>query len=463
MNKQAGKKMEKMAYVCPAVGEWQDDSFIPFSDSKLDDILQQFKACGLTMINTERVAPFTCHPLSHESNAPLRTYLTAAERNGLGVVVFDDIIFGMLYHKNVAVHGENWQEILDARMQALQQYSTSFRGFLLWDEMKIEYADTFNQIVAYIRRKYPDILLRTSCLPLFAYKQEGLGPEALTMEENHRDSREEAYRDYVWSNAREAGYYLFDWYPLFYWESRKDWKSYFSKYYVDSEWYENFQYINAEAKKRNYAFETGVTIQACSLSWWSSHESFAETYKPERREDVGFNAYTAMAYGVREINYFNYEKHWAAENVLSGMVDAEGRPTKVYDAVKTVNEEIDRFAEVYLSFAWRDTIDLPAAGNYIGIDSATDRGYLQAATATGARTLIGHLSDGDGGDAYMLANAEAPRTETVSKIILTFAGASKAQVYDFLQGETNLVDLTDGTLELAIPNGAGILVIPVKS
>lgn len=26
MNKQAGKKMEKMAYVCPAVGEWQDDS-----------------------------------------------------------------------------------------------------------------------------------------------------------------------------------------------------------------------------------------------------------------------------------------------------------------------------------------------------------------------------------------------------------------------------------------------------
>lgn len=462
MNKQAGKKIEKMAYVCPAVGEWQDDTFIPFSDNKLDDILQQFKACGLTMINTERVAPFTCHPLAHESNAPLRTYLTAAERNGLGVVVFDDVIFGMLYYKNVAAHGENWQEILDRRIKDLQQYSAAFRGFLLWDEMKIEYVDTFNQIVAYIRRQYPELLVRTSCLPLAAYRQEGLGADALTTVESHKASMEETYRDYIWENAKEAGYFLYDWYPLLYREKRKDWKTYSSRYMVDGDWYENLEFVGAEAKKRDYAFETGITIQACSLTGWASHESSSMTYEPERREDVGFNAYTAMAYGVREIHYFNYEKHWVAENVLSGMVDEEGRPTKVYDAVKTVNEEIDRFAEVYLSYAWRDTFDIPAAGCYLGIESATDYGHLQIANVTGARTFIGHLSDADGGDAYMLANAEAPRTETCAKVTLTFDGTFKAQVYDFLKGETNLIDLTDGTLELTIPNGAGVLVVPTK-
>lgn len=464
MNK-SDRIMEKMVYVCPAVGEWVDGTFKAYPNERIDRTLSQLKASGLTLLNTEHVAPFHLPDLTEDENEPLRVYLKAAERNKLGALVFDDAIFKMLWEKDVTVLGENWTEVLDKRVCALREYSTAFRGFLLWDEMAIGYADTYSKIVSYLHKTYPDLLLRTSCLPLYAYRQEGLGADALTTNEEHKASKELTYRDYIWAFAEENEYFLYDWYPLQFMERRDNWEPRTRRYYVDEDWYYNLEYLANEVKARDYAFTTGVTIQACRLSGWSSNESHMETYNPERREDIGFSAYTAMAYGVREINYFNYEKHWFADNVLSGMVDADGNPTAVYDAVQMINAEIDRFADKYLAYDWRDTLDIPAAGSYIGHAGATDKGRLRMATVTGARTLIGHmvnqattLNSSVNRDAYMLANAEGPRSGMTSRVTLEFEGAKTATVYNFKKGEKTCVDLTNGALILEIPVGEGILV-----
>lgn len=54
MNK-SDRIMEKMVYVCPAVGEWVDGTFKAYPNERIDHTLSQFKASGLTLLNTEHL------------------------------------------------------------------------------------------------------------------------------------------------------------------------------------------------------------------------------------------------------------------------------------------------------------------------------------------------------------------------------------------------------------------------
>lgn len=457
------RTFEKMAYVCPALGTWEDENtYEPYVQEKADAILQQYKEAGFTLINGERVATYEDYDFTHEVNEPLRVYLKAAERNGLGVLVYDTVIHYMLSQKNPAVYGEAWQSVLENHIQNLQEYSDAFKGFVLWDELNIGYAETYNQIISYIHEKHPELLLRTSSLPVTVYDQEGegKGPGALTTNSEHQTSKEDAYKDYISAYVEENPFFTYDLYPLVYSEDKIFGITVKSEYGVVDDWYDNLKYTAAERKVQNYAFDTGVTIQACQLSGWSNKSSSYETYAPETKQDIGFQAYTAMAYGFSEIHYFNYEKHWSASNVLSGMVNSDGKPNDVYTAVQTVNRQIDKFANVYQSFSWRDTQDIAAGKSAASFE--TDNGRLSAASVTGARTLIGHMVDTDRFDGYMIANAEGPRTTTAATVSLSFNDATRVIVYDFGSGTREIKELNNGALTVSVAVGNGMLVIPLR-
>ena len=449
------KVIEKMAYVCPAVGTWNTENteFTPLSNAELDSILQKYKAAGLTLLNTENVAPYHDNDWNAEVNEPIRVYLEAAKRNDLGVLVFDNVIQYMLTQKNPAVYGANWQSVIESHIQTLQNYS-SFRGFVIWDEMTIEYVDTYNQIVSYIRESHPELLLVTSLLPVTVYDQTGddKGVGALTT--NASASKEEAYRDYIWSYAEKTGHFIYDLYPLVYSENKIFGYTYKSQYGVVDDWYLNLQCVANEVKEHNYSFTTGITIQACKLTGWSNNTSSYETYAPEKPEDIGFQVYTAMAYGMKNINYFTYADHWTDTVVDGGMTEYP----KVYNAVSAVNAEIDKFANVYQSFSWKDTLDLAAGGDAKRTELST---RLTSAKATGARAFVGCMKDTDGFDGYMIANADGPRVGVASQVTLTFDDATSAIVYT--DGVPKTVTLTGGVCEVTVPSGEGVFVIPLRA
>lgn len=159
-----------------------------------------------------------------------------------------------------------------------------------------------------------------------------------------------------------------------------------------------------------------------------------------------------MSYGMKEINYFTWRAHWSADEVNGGLSEN----TNVYNAVSAVNTEIDKFADVYQSFAWKDTLDL-AKGT---TNSSTGNSRLTSAKAENARAFVGCMKDTDGFDGYMVSNAAGPRENVTSKVTLTFAGATQAIVYT--NGVPETVTLTNGVCTVNVPSGEGVFVIPLR-
>ena len=451
--------IEKMAYVCPELGSWNTEKtvYTPKTDAEIDEILTKYKEAGLTLINTENRAQWFGGDINALENQPIKLYLEKAQKHGLGVLVWDDSIQYMLTQKNPEVYNSGdwtWQKEIDNHVQQMSAYD-SFRGFMLWDELTIDYAETYNKVVSYIHETYPELMLVTSQLPITAYDQESRGPGALTTDTTTNGTKELAYKDYIWNYAKDLGHFTYNLYPLLYTKETGLFAS-GSEYGIHNDWYLNLQYVAELAKEKNYAFTTGITVQACQLTTQELGNFFSgkdvTPYAPAQDSDVGFQVYTAMAYGMKEIHYFSYEMHWggADANVVNGMLDG------AYTYVKNVNAEIDKFANVYQSFSWKDTLDVSAGST----NASTSNSRLTSVKAENARAFIGCMKDTDGFDGYMVSNADGPRENITSKVTLTFNDATQAIVYT--NGVAETVTLTNGVCTVEVPSGEGVFVIPLR-
>lgn len=456
------KVIEKMAFASPKIGTWNNDKtvFTALSDEEIDAKFQAFKAIGLTLLCSEEVATHLGGADAADPegpNKPLWTYLEAAKRNGLGVIVASDVLYSFVHKGPESNAGNNWKAWIDDIVSTLKKYS-AFRGFMIGDEWAIDYAENYTKVVSYIREAYPDLLIINSMKPAVVY-EDGKGASLLTKDTGTNDTEEKAYGDYISSFASGWGHFIYDMYPL---TSTKSafWSD--EECSVDPYWYTNLKYVADQVKANNYAFTTGITIQACQLSA-SRFGILGQKYYylPTETEDIGFQVYTALAYGMKDIHYFSYEKHWADECV-SGILDGDGKQTRVYNAVNNVNAEIDKFSNVYQSFAWKDTLDL-SAGAEGSLDSKISTNYkfcLTSAKAENARAFVGCMKDTDGFDGYMVSNAAGPRENVTSKVTLTFDGATKAIVYT--NGVPKTEPLTNGVCTVNVPSGEGVFVIPLR-
>lgn len=448
--------ISKAAYASVKIGDWDGSNLTVssyYDDKVVDAEMQKYKAAGINLLLSEGVAQY--HQ-DRAKNEPIKRYLEAAERNGLGVLVFSGVIQYMFTNGSGPEiynwEGGTWQDELDKAIVELRGYSDSaFKGFMIWDEIQVKYLDTFNKIASYLHEKYPELILMTSQLPSEAYTVSNLGPDAFTTDTTNNNTVDKAYKDYVNSFSQATNMFIFDSYPLILTNEYGDAKKIYS---VSDNWFANHKYVAEVAKESGYNFNKGVTIQSCQLegsgNWWSSNVRYA----PEKAEDIGFQVYTSMAYGVKEIHYFTYNLHHI-DNAVSQTMATN---TNVYDAVSTINNRIDKFANVYQAFSWRDTQDIEKGKSVAKFTTDSER--LTSATVTGARTLIGHMVDSDGFDGYMLANAAGPRTTTAASVAMTFVDTTKVIVYDFQNGTRQVV--SGATVNISVPVGGGIMVIPVR-
>ena len=450
------KTVERMAYICPSAGTWTDGVFT--ENPNLDEELQQYKEAGFTLLNSEFVAPLMDDDLTEEKQPALVYYLEQAKKNGLGVIVSAPWLNSLLKNGNSETDIPNfnqtlgdgssyWKAILSQYVSFLKQYP-AFKGFMMSDELSVQYAENYATIVSYLKELDSSLNLHSSQFPVTAYDISSIGADALTNDKATNNTKELAYKDYVKTFGLANGSFTFDLYPLYLKSNILGSEN----YSVNEEWFDNLKWVTDVVKENDYAFTTGVTIQSCKLSGTSSIWSSYDRYAPTEKADIGFQVYTAMAYGMQEINYYTYAAHPQDTTASDSIADNEG----VYNAVRAVNAEIAYLDDIFKAFTWKDTLDIAAGGS----NTSTGNARLASVSAANARAFVGCMKDSDGFDGYMVANAEGPRPGKTATVTLTFNSATKAMIYKGTSCET--VSLTGGVCRVALAAGEGAFIIPIR-
>ncbi len=100
--------------------------------------------------------------------------------------------------------------------------------------------------------------------------------------------------------------------------------------------------------------ETWVVIQANS-----------NVGKPLSINKMKLQAYVAMAYGAKSINWACWaDSGWYAFNIL----DAEGKPTQRYYDVQSVNADLNALGPVYMRYTWNDVCAIGDVNGALALD-----------------------------------------------------------------------------------------------
>ena len=237
-----------------------------------------------------------------------------------------------------------------------------------------------------------------------------------------------------------AGNFTYDMYPL-----RKNSSG---SAYTNESWLYNLQLL-AETGKEN-GFDTGVTVQ--SAGQVRNADGYEDYRIPNKKADIGFQVYSALAYGMKSVTYYTYWEHHAQyfgtngyEAYTSAMVHypddpeaegAEGVETDVYRAVQAVNNEINKFDHVFMEYDWLGTITLNKNNNNNLFTNLTS--YASTVLSSSDSTddaLVGCMRDDNQGfDGFWLVSVNDPTvnasTYTNTVTVKFNGGVTRLMVYD---------------------------------
>lgn len=425
---------------------------------------QDYKNCGFTYLLPEQDAlyDFTYtdggKPVSNFVESDLYSYMELAEKMNLPVVVHSNSLTGMTLDKDGVLTEKN-KDFLSTLYHDLNGYNM-FRGYSLADEPTYESAESFAQTRTYLESLDPSKVMYTACLPITASNSVLTSDTTLT--------QEAAYRSYMDQYYRAVGSFTYDLYPLIT-HTRKGNR-------LETNWFTNLRIAAQHAKEKQY--DPGIVVQSTSYGYAKNYElldNLEHRRTIETKADVGFQVYTALAYGMKAINYYTYWTHWSESArgidpsaMINYPADNSGEPikTNAYYAVKAINQEIRKFDHVFLTFDWQGTMALAPSDTDMSTvlegalsDGSNYEPENMTATAT-QETVIGCMQDDNGRDGYMIVNATEPSIGSTSKVTLHFKDAKKAVAY--IKGTETEITLQNSTYEIEVGAGEGVFIIPLS-
>ena len=441
---------------------------------------RRFADAGLNTVYVQADASFDSMALKGAGVGMLQNlnnYMDLAADAGVDVIVYSDFLSSYLRNDTPSKKSdgteilkteENLKIELDelwnghSAARGMREYE-NFKGIMMSDELDSERFNAYQSAAGVIKGISKDIGMYSSQFSMRAaythFKDFGglLASPAVR------------FTNAAKAFGGVAGNFAYDMYPLLTEKSG-------NTDYAPQEWLWNLQLL-AEAGRDN-GFDTGVTVQSMG------HLTSGFTYYPRdpvNRADIGFQVYTALAYGMKSISYYTYWEHHTQNNseiYTSAMVlypddpeaaDAEGVETDVYRAVAAVNNEINQFDHVFMEYDWRGTMALKGSNKdkmYDDLNSySSDR--IVSANATND-ALIGCMYDAEQGyDGFWLVNGTAPNNAGDAAITVKFAGdVKKLMVYDptdaGFNGRAKIVpyDAVNG-YKVTLKCGEGQYVIPL--
>ncbi len=456
--------IERGAYCMPAKEDYMypdsvkgglDSSKANYKSNINEQEFRDYKAAGFTFMLTEYNAEWELNENFTDTN--LYTTMQLAEKVGIPVIVNNGPLTRYTSTDDFRISAEN-KEYLQKLVSTLSTYKM-FKGFSFRDEPKVQWAQTFKAYQDYLLTLKPDSHFFVSYLPIYGAPHLNVG-----FSSTEGDMRQK-YIEYVDAYLDATGYFTYDHYPLRVNGPQK-------ANYIKTDWYQNLELVAERAKLKNNA-KIGLTIQTSSYGQPGQKGLVDQARTVSTKEDIGFQIYSALAYGVKEFGYFTYWLHWgnpdfAAETFYDAMVmppEKSGGPgvkTDTYYAVQAMNQELDKFDHVMLNFNWQGTMAVaPEGKTKSGVLSAI-ADYKNARVkdvSVSEETIIGCLKDKKGFDGYMIVNATEPSAKKTDKVTISFYKASKALAY--INGEEKTITLKDGSYTFDIEAGQGVFVIPI--
>lgn len=190
-------------------------------------------------------------------------------------------------------------------------------------------------------------------------------------------------------------------------------------------------------------------------------------YRAVEEEDIRFQFYVNMAFGVQGFSYFTY-----ADSVLDDFEHScvsrleIGKIHDTYYMAQQVNSEIKNFDHVYLNYEWQGT--LPILGknnedgynlNFDGLTSSLETLDLCNRWDATEDALIGVFKDENGNDALIVTNFTDPALLIDNLVRFDFKDVSKVRIYR--NGVAADYEVKNNRLDVELAPGEGVFIILV--
>ncbi|MBQ8429367.1 MAG: hypothetical protein IJX30_04665 [Clostridia bacterium] len=463
-----------------AIDGWNIDgvSYSSGLDYKTVERIKEYKDVGMTIYFPQSAAPFNGNTPFEESEAK-RVMDNSLEAGIDKVILWDPRIQGLskpAKENAVGLIGEGKQFATEADLDAqiaewMAPYKDheAFYGVMLGDEPFYYHTENYGQVYRSIKRVCPEAYIQYNLNPITAgttMSAEGIRnidirfPQLEEGDEGYGaklDSDEELiarYKKYLrgFMDATGANYIQYDQYPL----TRSD--------IVDAYQILGLQVVAEIAKEYDAEF-------------YYVTQSYAQTerspYRKITQEDLYWMNNMLVGFGIKQISYFTY--FTKADNNAEHFIDGQsfitwnGERTKIYDWMKQIMAEEQKFAPTILNFDYKTSkvyMKQPTV-----FDSTHALRTIETADFTALKdvsinkeiALVTELYDEEKQTyMYMLQNIVDPLdkgSKSFQTTVLTFDAQYKyAAVY--VKGERTLKKLDNGTLTLKHKPGEATYVMP---
>ncbi len=407
--------------------------------------------------------------MSDAVNAYLRgEQATKADGSGTQVTVTDEFmqqdLTQLLTGVGSATHGGHASQFNPTgKLEGMLDYD-NFKGLMLADEIRYASLGYYTNVNQFLRSIAPDIEVIT------AFESSGTAVGA-------------DYQTFATSYAKASlsNSFMYDYYPFQGQATKKFNTTTWSREYdfdavtptTNADWIAKLEELAGYALSEG--FETGIALSSMGMN---NHSTGIKFGAPTAKKDIGFQVYTALAYGMKSIRYFTYWEN-EAQAVKDGVlgagkigevytnsmvtVDADGNvvETDIYRAVQAVNMEILAFDHVFLDYDWRSTIKIGSGDQLNGLAQGSSE-RVASYSATQA-AIIGCMRDEEKKlDGFWLVNATEPEEEKSNTITVSFQDAERALLYNPAEGiYGEEISLDNGSYTAQLDSGAAQFIIPL--
>ncbi len=191
------------------------------------------------------------------------------------------------------------------------------------------------------------------------------------------------------------------------------------------------------------------------------------SYRAVTEEDLRWQFYVYMAYGVQAFSYFTYRTS-VLDDFSNSFVDAvvSGKTYPQYEWAQRVNAEMHAFDHVYLNFKWNGTMPILGTSNedeynlnFDGLVSPLESLDAVDSVTADQDALVGQFVDGKGNDGLLAVNFTDPAEAMRNTLHFKFKNASKVRV--FRKGACSDYQVLNNEFEIELGVGEGVFLIPM--
>ena len=400
------------------IGMW----VTPPAEYRSQETFDAMAECGINFVNGFEY-------FESDENG-IREALTFAENSGMKFLVADRRVTEAINEYAVTQNAQ----LIENAMTAIETYYQypAYAGQLLIDEPNRSKFETVNAFIEAYEQNYPGKQWHVNMFP--SYAEGGAGVP---------------YLQYVddWMEMVQPNYYSYDSYPRLV----PDENNPFTRYEIE-DYYYNLDVLRAKTAERNIPLWS--FIQTLGIS---GTPGVADKRTPSR-EDIRWQVFTNLAFGVKGLQYFCY---WTpgggTESFTDALISPDGQKTERYEYVKSLNAEILQFGPHLLQ--------CDSKGVILNVAKPTEerfRLYEESLTSYGKITsvsgddaLIGCFHNPYTGEDSVMVGPTTPRD--ASEVTLTMDGTREVKAYD--NGQVSTLATENGTLTLKIEKGDAMYII----